>query len=131
VELFQVDPAVTTPDPYPGDADRRSPGAALRRSLEIRDRSCVMIGCRAPAHTTDKDHTHDHATGGPTLAPNLGNTCRHDHRLKHEGGWALHQPHPGHFTWTNSSGRTYRNRPQPIITGPPDPCWCFSAVSAL
>lgn len=27
---------------------RRAPGAALRRCLEARDRSCVMIGCRAP-----------------------------------------------------------------------------------
>jgi hypothetical protein len=73
------------------DAARRAPGAVLRRSLEIRDRSCTMIDCRAPAHTTDKDHTH----GGPTLAPNLGDACRHDHRLKHEGGWQLHQPEPG------------------------------------
>ncbi len=55
-----------------GDAARRGPGAALRRSLEIRDRSCTMIGCRAPAHGTDQDHTHDHALGGPTIGPNLG-----------------------------------------------------------
>jgi hypothetical protein len=26
---------------------------------------------------------------------NLGDACRHDHRLKHEGGWQLHQPEPG------------------------------------
>jgi hypothetical protein len=57
------------------DAARRTPGAVLRRSLEIRDRSCVMIGCRAPAHTTDKDHTIDHTHGGPTLEPNLGDLC--------------------------------------------------------
>jgi hypothetical protein len=39
---------------YDADADRRAPSAALRRYLEIRDRYCTMIGCRAPAHTTDK-----------------------------------------------------------------------------
>ncbi len=84
---------------YRAGADRRAPGAALRRYLEIRDRYCVMIGCRAPAHAADKDHTVDHAYGGPTLAPNLGDACRHDHRLKGEGGWALHQPEPGVFRW--------------------------------
>ncbi|MGH3812848.1 MAG: DUF222 domain-containing protein [Pseudonocardiaceae bacterium] len=90
----------TGEDPFAGDVDRRGPGAALRRYLEIRDRYCVMIGCRAPARTTDKDHTLDHAHGGPTTGPNLGDACRHDHRLKHEGGWTLHQPEPGVFIWT-------------------------------
>jgi hypothetical protein len=42
---------------YVTDADRRTPGAGLGRYLEIRDRYCIMIGCRAPAHTVDKDHT--------------------------------------------------------------------------
>jgi hypothetical protein len=82
-----------------GLREAATPGAALRRYLEIRDRYCVMIGCRAPAHTADKDHTLDHIKGGPTLGPNLGDACRHDHRLKSEGGWALHQPQPGVFTW--------------------------------
>jgi hypothetical protein len=82
---------------------RRTPGAALRRYLEARDRSCVMIGCRAPARTADKDHTRDHSNGGPTTADNLGAACRHDHRLKHQGGWRLHQPQPGNFYWTTVS----------------------------
>ncbi|MGH3754931.1 MAG: HNH endonuclease signature motif containing protein [Pseudonocardiaceae bacterium] len=82
-----------------GDAARRVPGAVLRRFLEIRDRFCTMIGCRAPAHGTDQDHTLDHALGGPTIGPNLGGACRHDHRLKGEGGWQLHQPEPGVFCW--------------------------------
>jgi Domain of unknown function (DUF222) len=99
----QLDRDTGSGNPVTADADRRTPGAVLRRSLEIRDRSCVMIGCRAPAHTTDKDHTIDHTHGGPTLAPNLGDACRHDHRLKHEGGWQLHQPHAGHFHWTTVS----------------------------
>ncbi|MDQ4021343.1 MAG: hypothetical protein M3257_06885, partial [Actinomycetota bacterium] len=30
------------------------PGAVLRRYLEIRDRSCIMISCRAPARCADK-----------------------------------------------------------------------------
>ncbi|MGH3784317.1 MAG: DUF222 domain-containing protein, partial [Pseudonocardiaceae bacterium] len=70
-------------DRYRADAARRAPGAALRRELEMRDRYCAMIGCRAPARTADKDHTIDHADHGRTTGDNLGNACRHDHRLKH------------------------------------------------
>ncbi len=117
----QLHQATPGEDHYPGDAHRRTPGAALRRYLEIRDRHCTMIGCRAPARTTDKDHTHDHDHGGPTTDDNLGNTCRHDHRLKHEGGWQLHQPQPGHFRWTSPLGHTYHRRPPPILEPLPDP----------
>jgi hypothetical protein len=104
-DLFgQLHRNITTgEDPYTSDAHRRTPGASLRRYLEIRDRSCVMIGCRTPARTADADHTHDHSHGGPTTNGNLGHACRHDHRLKHEGGWQLHQPEPGVFRWTTVS----------------------------
>ncbi|MGH3534610.1 MAG: DUF222 domain-containing protein [Pseudonocardiaceae bacterium] len=108
-------------DRFAGDARRRAPGAALSRYLEIRDRSCIMIGCRAPARTADKDHTSDHGCGGSTTDDNLGNACRHDHRLKHEGGWRLHQPQPGHFRWTSRLGHSYQRRPPPILEPLPDP----------
>lgn len=112
----------TTGHPGPaGDPTRRAPGAALRRYVQIRDRYCIMIGCRAPAHGTDTDHTLDHARSGPTAEHNLGNACRHDHRLKHEGGWQLHQPEPGLFRWTSRLGHTYQVRPPPIIEPLLDP----------
>jgi hypothetical protein len=88
-----------------GDPTRRFPGAALRRHVEIRDRYCVMIGCRAPTRSTDTDHTLDHAHDGATTEHNLGNACRHDHRLKHKVGWQLHQPEPGVFRWINQTCR--------------------------
>lgn len=78
------------------DTYRRTPGAALRRYLEARDRSCIMIGCRAPARATNKDHTRDHDHGGLTTDDNLGAACRHDHRLKHEA-WVAAAPAP---TWS-------------------------------
>jgi hypothetical protein len=106
---------------YYADAGRRVPGAALRRYLEIRDRSCTMIGCRVPARSADKDHTLDHAKGGPTTGPNLGDACRHDHRLKGEGGWTLHQPQHGVFCWTSRLGHTYQRRPPAIIEPLTDP----------
>ncbi len=117
----QLDHDTPTDSRYGADADRRAPGAGLGRYLEIRDRYCIMIGCRAPAHTADKDHTIDHGYGGPTVAPNLGAACRHDHRLKGEGGWTLHQLQPGVFRWTSRLGHSYQHRPPAIIETLPDP----------
>jgi hypothetical protein len=99
----------------------RFAGAVLRRHVEIRDRSCVYPGCRATAHSADLDHTVDHNHGGPTTKANSGPLCRHDHRLKHPGRWRLHQPTPGHFTWTSPLGRTYHTQPPPIIANLPEP----------
>ncbi|PZS40178.1 MAG: hypothetical protein DLM62_04255 [Pseudonocardiales bacterium] len=107
--------------PSAGDPARRFPGATLRRYVEIRDRYCVMIGCRAAARSTDTDHTRDHIRGGATVDHNLGNACRHDHRLKHAGGWQLHQPEPGVFRWTSRLGHVYHVPMRPIIESLPDP----------
>ncbi|MGH3802908.1 MAG: HNH endonuclease signature motif containing protein, partial [Pseudonocardiaceae bacterium] len=111
----------TAQRPLAGDPTRRTPGAALRRHVQIRDRHCIMIGCRAPAYGTDTDHILDHARSGATVERNLGNACRHDHRLKHEGGWQLHQPEPGLFRWISRLGHVYPVRPSPIIEPLPDP----------
>lgn len=99
----------------------RFAGAALRRHVQIRDRTCVYPGCRCSARHADLDHTVDHTHGGATTEANSGPLCRHDHRLKHEGGWRLRQPEPGHFVWTSPLGRVYHTRPQPITTDLPDP----------
>ena len=103
------------------DPRRRSPRAGLRRLVGLRNRTCVFPGCRIPARHSDLDHTHDHAHGGPTVEANLGPVCRHDHRVKHHGGWRLHQPRPGHFTWTSPLGHTYQVPPSVIIEALPDP----------
>lgn len=113
--------SATGGDPFAADETRRMPGAGLRRQIDVRDRYCIFRGCRTPAHSTDIDHTVDHAHGGTTLERNLGGPCRHDHRLKHEGGWRLCQPEPGVFHWTSRLGHTYTVRPPPIIEPLPDP----------
>ncbi|MBV9162836.1 MAG: HNH endonuclease [Pseudonocardiales bacterium] len=107
--------------PAAGDRTRRFPDAALRRHVEIRDRYCVMIGCRAPARSTDTDHTHDRVRGGATVDHNLGNVCRHDHRMKHESGWQLHQPEAGVFRWISRLGHVYHLHKRLIIEPLPDP----------
>lgn len=112
---------LTGGDPFSADETRRMPGAALRRYVDIRDRCCIFRGCRTPARTTDIDHTVDHGHGGRTVEDNLGGPCRHDHMLKHEGGWRLHQPEPGVFHWTSRLGHTYTVLLPPIIGPLPDP----------
>jgi hypothetical protein len=99
----------------------RSPGKPMRRRTEIRDRTCVHPRCRTPARRTDGDHTEDWARGGATKDDNLGSVCCHDHRLKHEGGWTVTQPLPGHFQWMSRLGRPYYVRPRLIMPPLPDP----------
>ncbi|MGH8920738.1 MAG: HNH endonuclease signature motif containing protein, partial [Actinomycetes bacterium] len=89
-----------------GCGPRQDPGArfawaALRRHVQIRDRFCVYPGCRCSAQQADLDHTLDHRLGGMTTEANSGPLCRHDHLLKHEGGWRLRQPEPVHFVWAS------------------------------
>ncbi|MDQ2791549.1 MAG: hypothetical protein DLM60_01000 [Pseudonocardiales bacterium] len=103
------------------DPFARFAGAVLRRHVQIRDRTCGYPGCRCSARHADLDHTLDHGRGGVTTEANSGPLCRHDHLLKHEGGWRLRQPEPGHFVWTSPLGRVYHTRPQPITTDLPDP----------
>jgi hypothetical protein len=107
-------------DQRPGD---RFAPAALARHTEIRDRTCCHPGCRRPARKADKDHTHDHAAGGPTTSHNIGPLCERHHRYKSLRWWTLTQPQPGRFRWTSPRSRTYRTRGEPIRppTVPPHP----------
>ncbi|MBB6377188.1 hypothetical protein BKA01_004446 [Pseudonocardia eucalypti] len=102
--------------------ERRFPGTALRRHVQIRDRTCSAPGCRRPATQSEQDHTHGHQHGGATTRANLGPACHHDHQLKHDGGWRVAQPRPGRFTWTSPLGRRYHTRGERITEPePPQP----------
>ncbi|MDD7938145.1 HNH endonuclease signature motif containing protein [Actinomycetospora lutea] len=111
----------TGPPSTPQDARRRFPSAALARWTRMRDRTCVFPPCRASAKGTDIDHTRAVTHGGTTVEHNLGAVCRHDHRLKHDAGWRLTQPTPGHFTWTSPTGHTYDRPRRPVTPHLPDP----------
>jgi hypothetical protein len=100
------------------DSARRSPGAALRRWIQQRDRRCVHPCCRVPAAKADQDHRIGFARGGPTTEANLSTPCRHDHRLKDHGHWSIHAPRPGLTIWTSPLGRRYDSRPPPAIPPP-------------
>ncbi len=103
------------------DPAARLPGAALRRWIHIRDRRCLFPGCRAPAHRADTDHSIEHARGGATTDAGLASACRHDHGLRHEGGWTVEHTEPGQLTWISPLGRRYRSRPPPGLLDLPEP----------
>lgn len=103
------------------DLRRRVPGARLRRWLQIRDRQCTHPTCRMPARRADQDHRDVYARGGETTDINLGSRCRHDHRLRHEGGWTVTQPIPRTTVWTSPLGHSYVSRPPPILVKLPEP----------
>ncbi|NEE02032.1 HNH endonuclease signature motif containing protein [Phytoactinopolyspora halotolerans] len=107
------------------DADagvrRRRAGAGLRRHIQIRDRCCTHPTCRMPAVRTDQDHEHEFCLGGLTVAGNLACLCRHDHRLRHDGGWKAHRPDTGTTIWHSPLGHRYTNRAPAIIPTLPNP----------
>jgi len=104
-----------------GDPTARGPRAALRRWIRARDRTCVHPFCRVPARRTDADHSIEYARGGATTDRNLGSACKHDHRLRHDGGWILTQIATGYFLWTSPLGLHYLRQPPKTLHDLPDP----------
>ncbi|MFB9375770.1 hypothetical protein ACFFKU_17355 [Kineococcus gynurae] len=58
------------------------PGAALRRFVQARDRTCTTPGCLVPAIDCDLDHRIPFEEGGRTVRANLHASCRRHHRQK-------------------------------------------------
>jgi hypothetical protein len=65
------------------------PNQALRRFLHKRDGTCRFPGCARNAARCEPDHVIPYSQGGPTTPSNLLSLCKHHHRVKHQGGWAL------------------------------------------
>lgn len=109
----------------PGPVDRYRPGAAQRRFLEVRDRTCRHPGCRNRAGWADLDHVVPHAEGGETACENLCCLCRRHHRLKtFAPGWIFAMDDDGVLTVTTPSGVTRVTRPPGMRapgTGDDDP----------
>ena len=106
------------------DTKTYRPSSVLARHVELRDQSCVFLGCPRPAARCHLDHSDRYPKGG-TCHDNLGPLCEHHHIFKHALDDALaglkydtlHQPHPGTFVWTMPTGHSYVRTPTPI--GPP------------
>ena len=56
---------------------------AMRRTLAVRDRTCVEPGCDIPAHWCDAHHIVPWPAHGPTSLTNLELRCRYHHLAKH------------------------------------------------
>jgi len=91
----------------------RRPTAAVRRAVEMRDRTCVFPGCRMPAVRSDLDHRIPVSEGGATTVAQLAPLCRKDHGLKHEFGWSYRRLPEGAYEWTSPLGRV-------TVVPPPD-----------
>ncbi len=65
----------------------------LQTALIVGGRECSVEGCNARRYL-ERDHTHDHAKGGPTSLNNLDWLCSHHHRLKTAKGHRLGPKHP-------------------------------------
>ncbi|KKF01338.1 HNH endonuclease signature motif containing protein [Mycolicibacterium obuense] len=98
-------------------AHRYRPSAALARYIRTRDLTCRFPGCTVPAARCDIDHTEpfdhaDPASGGLTVAENLGCYCREHHRRKtFDEGWRDRQLADGTIVWTSPAGHTYTTTP--------------------
>lgn len=55
---------------------------ALRRAMELRDRTCWHPFCEEPAARCDGDHAVPHAEGGPTTVWNSRPGCRFHNRIE-------------------------------------------------
>ncbi|WP_353951435.1 DUF222 domain-containing protein [Knoellia sp. S7-12] len=69
------------------DSKRRLFHGGLRRFLELRDPTCRVPWCDAPA--IQADHVHAVHDGGATTGANAGGLCKRHNLVKEEPGWHM------------------------------------------
>lgn len=72
----------------------RTATAAQRRALAVRDRGCIIPGCRVPAEACQTHHLAEWAEGGPTDLPNLVLICWAHHRQVDLHMWTIRPGRP-------------------------------------
>ncbi|WP_322612934.1 HNH endonuclease signature motif containing protein [Dermacoccus abyssi] len=87
------------------------PSITTRRFVEQRDEHCRFPGCMRPGEFCDADHVVPYADGGATSGENLQLLCRHHHRAKTFGGWAVVMRSDGVCVWNSPTGTWYRTDP--------------------
>src|SRR5262245_18630758 len=83
--------------------------AAIRRSLELRDRGCRFPGCGL--RFCDAHHITHWADGGATRLDNLALLCRRHHRAVHEEGFRIVVTPDGAFNFYRPDGRPLPHAP--------------------
>jgi len=109
-----ISSVVTSADPR-----RRAFGAADKRQIEFRDRTCRMPGCESDIG--HHDHVVRHADGGLTEVGNGQGLCPGHNLAKEIPGWRSRvvDPRPGRhlIEVTTPTGHRYQSRP-PSALGP-------------
>ena len=96
------------------------PPQALADLVIAKHRRCRGLGCRLPADRCEIDHTVEFPDG-PTAEPNLAPLCKHEHRRRHEGGWAVARLPDGTYAHTTPTGHTYFDPFEPVLEPEPPP----------
>ena len=90
---------------------RRTPPAALRRALALRDPGCRFPGC-PNRRFVDAHHVQHWADGGATELSNLTVLCTLHHRAVHEGGFTIVAVGGGRFEVRAPDGRLVEAAPR-------------------
>ena len=102
------------------DSQRRRFQGGLRKFLELRDPTCRVPWCDAPA--IEADHVHAVHDGGATTGANAGGLCKRHNQIKEEVGWYF-TVHSTGLDGTRTTRHTHPNphRPSPRLDRTTDP----------
>ncbi|QPZ37509.1 HNH endonuclease signature motif containing protein [Paramicrobacterium chengjingii] len=82
--------------------------ADLKRAVQLRDETCIGIGCDRPATTCDLDHREEWQHGGQTSLTNLQAACEQHHMIRHNTTWTVTVTDDNDIIWISPLGRTCR-----------------------
>jgi Domain of unknown function (DUF222)/HNH endonuclease len=91
----------------------RSIPSAIKRALQVRDRTCRYPGCENRLFL-DGHHIRHWADGGETTLSNLVHLCSFHHRRFHEQGYQMSMDDSGHVTFRDPLGHV-------VVATPPRP----------
>lgn len=81
--------------------------ADLKRAVQLRDETCVGIGCDRPATVCDLDHVEEWQSGGETRFTNIASECEQHHMIRHHTTWQIRLI-GNQVEWTSPLGKHYR-----------------------
>ncbi len=82
--------------------------ADLKRAVQLRDETCIGIGCDRPATLCDLDHREEWQHGGQTSLHNIQAACEQHHMIRHNTTWTVTVTDDNDIIWISPLGRTYR-----------------------
>lgn len=87
------------------------PHATMAALVTDRDEVCRFPYGTRPGASADLDHVIPFAEGGATSGSNLQSLCRHHHRAKTFGGYAVSMDAEATCEWESPTGRRWLTRP--------------------